>query len=195
MKFRNSFFAVGMMFASAGHAFADDTVALQDLTVEQVKAYKAGSNKQSSIQLTAAVDRRDSTYAKGDTVKIRVKTNEDAYVTVFNIGPAGKVTQLFPNKYQKENQIKANREVEVPSADSKTQIKVSGDLGAEVIKVIATDKPIKIVPESILVAGDVFQSVQGGVDAFVQNLEVTTKASPADKISVVSLAIRTVQSR
>jgi hypothetical protein len=195
MKARYSITAIGFLLVSISHAFADDTVALQDLTVEQVKAYKAGPNKQSSIQLTAAVDRRDSTYAKGDTVKIRVKTNEDAYITVFNIGPAGKVTQLFPNKYQKENQIRANREAEVPSAGSKTEIKVSGDLGAEVIKVIATDKPIKILPDSIMVAGEVFQSVEGGVDAFVQNLEVTTKASPADKISQVSLAIKTVQSR
>jgi hypothetical protein len=195
MNARHSIIAIGFMLASMSHAFAEDETALQDLTVEQVNAYKAGSNKQSSLQVSASVDRRDVTYARGDTLKIRVKTNEDAFVTVFNIGPAGKVTQLFPNKFQKDNLIKANRETEVPAADSKTEIKVSGDVGGEVIKIIASTKPVQIIPESILVPGDVFLSVQGGVPALVQNLEVTSKAPTSDKISIMALAIKTIAKR
>jgi Domain of unknown function (DUF4384) len=195
MNVRSSLLVIGFMLVSISHALADDETSLRDLTVEQVKAYKAGSNKQSSLQISASVDRRDVTYARGDTLKLRVKTNEDAFVTVFNIGPAGKVTRLFPNRFQKDNLIKANHEAEVPSAGSKTEIKVSGDVGGEVIKVIATTKPIQIIPESILVPGEVFSSVEGDVPVFVRNLEVATTGPTSDKVSSVSLVIKTVATR
>lgn len=52
----------------------------------------------------------------------------------------GKVTQIYPNSFQKDNFVKANREVEIPSADSKAEIKIAGDLGGEVVKVFATNK-------------------------------------------------------
>ena len=35
-----------------------------------------------------------------ETVGLLLTTNEDAYVTVLDIGPTGRVTQLFPNPYQ-----------------------------------------------------------------------------------------------
>lgn len=195
MKIRNSIVAIGLMLISSSHALAEDDLATQDLTVEQVKAAKAGPNRQSSIQLSASVDRKDATYARGDAVKIALKVNENAYVVVYNVGPKGKVTQLFPNRFQKDNLIKAGHETQVPSAGSSAEIKVSGNLGGELIKVIASNKPLKVVPENQLVEGDVFMSVQGDVDALVQDLEVVAKAPATEKVSIVNLAIKTVATR
>jgi hypothetical protein len=195
MRVTNSIIAIGLLLISASHAWAADEIVTQDLTVEQIKAVKAGPNRQSSIQLTAGVDRKDATYARGEAVNIKLKVNENAYVAVYNVGPKGKVTQLFPNRFQKENLIKAGHEVQVPSAGSGAEIKVSGNVGGELIKVIASNKPLKVVPENQLVEGDVFMSVQGDVDAFVQDLEVVAKAPAAEKVSIVNLAIKTVASR
>jgi len=187
--------SAGFLLISANFAQAQTDLATQDLTVEQIKAVKAGPNRQSSIQLTAAVDRKDSTYARGEAVKISLKANENAYVVVFNVGPKGKVTQLFPNRFQKDNLVKAGQETMVPSAGSGAEIKVSGNVGGELIKVIASNKPLKIVPDSKLVQGEVFMSVEGDVDSFVQDLEVVAKAPPAEKLSIVNLVIKTVAAR
>src|SRR4051794_29444482 len=105
MKITNSIFAIGLMLISASYAWAEDEIATQDLTVEQIKAVKAGPSRQSSIQLTAGVDRKDSTYARGETVSIKLKVSENAYVAVYNVGPKGKVIQLFPNRFQKDSLI------------------------------------------------------------------------------------------
>lgn len=194
MFMRKVMFATVAALVLTSYANAEDDVLLKDLTVEQLAAYKAGSQKQSSLQVTANVDRADLTYARGDILKLRVKTNEDAYVTVFNVGPKGKVTQIYPNSFQKDNFVKANREVEIPSADSKAEIKIAGDLGGEVVKVFATNKQLKIVPEGV--PGQVFLSVKESVPEIVRNLEVTASAAPAsEKVSIVSLAFKTVASR
>lgn len=185
----------GFMFGAASQSLAQDDVATRDLTPEQIKAYRSGTSKQSSLQVSVGVDRKDATYARGEAVKIRLKTNEDAYVVVFDIGPSGKVTQLLPNKFQKDNLVRANKETEIPSADSKTEIKVSGEVGAELIKVIASSKPLKITPESLETSG-IFVSVRGGVSELVRNLEVvSTEVSPVDKVSIVNMTIKTVASR
>lgn len=197
MPSRFSILAAGLAIFSLNCAFAEETPFLRDLTVDQLAAYKAGSPKQSSLQVTANVDRRDLTYARGDVLKLRLKTNEDAYVTVFNVGPKGKVTQLFPNSFQKDNLIKANREVEIPSSDSKAEIKIAGDLGGEVIKVFASNKPLKVTTGGVLISGQIFAVVKGGVPELVRDLEVVTSAPAAatEKFSVFSLAIKTVASR
>lgn len=196
MTTRKIMLATVAAFVLMSYANAEDDVILKDLTVEQVAAYKVGSQKQSSLQVTASIDRADLTYARGDILKLRVKTNEDAYVTVFNVGPKGKVTQIYPNNFQKDNFVKANREVEIPSADSKAEIKIAGDLGGEVVKVFATNKQLKIVPEGVATPGQVFLSVKESVPEIVRNLEVTASAAPApEKVSIVSLAFKTVASR
>ena len=58
-----------------------------------------------ALQVVAWVDRADYTYATGESVRIYVETNKDAYVTVLNTDPAGETTQLFPNRYQLSSDI------------------------------------------------------------------------------------------
>lgn len=196
MKVVKSIAAVGLLLAVTLPVRAEEDPGYRDLSVDQIKAYLVGSPKQSTLKLSSWVDRRDMTYARGEMIKIHVKTNEDAYVTVFNVGPTGKVTQLFPNAFEKSGLIKANTDTEIPSAKSKAEIKVSGDVGGEVIKVFASDKPLKLVPESSLVAGAVFVAVKGDVAEFVRNLEVTAApTASAQKVSIVNMAIKTVASR
>ncbi|MEH2567729.1 DUF4384 domain-containing protein [Bradyrhizobium sp. AZCC 2289] len=197
MRFATSIAVLGFFLTTAAPTFAEEDPGFRDLSVEQVKAYHAGSQKQSSLKLTASVNRRDMTYARGETLKLRVQTNEDAYVTVFNVGPTGKITQLFPNSFQKDNLVKANSETEIPSPNGKAEIKISGDLGGEVIKIFASDKPLKLVPETMLSSGEVFVAVKSDVGEFVRNLEVTTAAptTSGQKISIVNMAVKTVASR
>src|SRR5262245_49043245 len=187
---------LGLTLVNTGELRADDSI-LRDLSAEQATAFQAGSPAPGSLRVSTWVDRHDLTYARGDAVRIFVKTNEDAYVTIVNVGPSGKVTQLFPNAFQQSSRVAANRALEVPSGNGGSRINVSGPVGAELIKVFVSNEPIKIIPESQLVGSGAFRSLAGGVSDLVRNLEVTAAApaSGESKFAISNLVIKTISSR
>jgi Domain of unknown function (DUF4384) len=188
--------AISVTAAMAGFARADDDATVRDLSLEQVKVFRAGKAKQTSLQVTTSVDRADLTYAKGETVKLRVKVSEDAHVLVFDTGPTGKIIQLFPNELQKDDVIKAGQNISIPPSDSKVKIKVTGDTGAELLTVVASDKPVKLVSGAVMSGEDVFMSVKESADEFARNLSLETKKpDPVQKLSVVKLVLKTVASK
>jgi Domain of unknown function (DUF4384) len=187
---------LGVVLMNTGELGAEDLI-LRDLSAEQATAFQAGTPAPGSLRVSTWVDRHDLTYARGDGVRIFVKTNEDAYVTIINVGPSGKVTQLFPNAFQRSNRVAANRALEVPSADAGSRINVSGPVGAELIKVFVSSEPIKIIPESQLLGGGAFRSLAGGVSDLVRNLEVSAggPGGGQSKFAISNLIIKTISSR
>ena len=132
-----------LLVAWAGAAAAQTPEARQ-LTVEQVGilAVEAPAPAQvNPLTVTAWVDHQDNTYALGEQVQVFVQTNKDAYVTVLNVDPNGVTTVLFPNRFQLNNRVQANTVTRVPDAASGAAITVSGPVGAELIKVIASTQP------------------------------------------------------
>ena len=187
---------LGLTLMNTGELRAEDSI-LRDLSVEQATAFQAGTPAPGSLRISTWVDRHDLTYARGDAVRIFVKTNEDAYVTIINVGPSGNVTQLFPNAFQQSNRVAANRALEVPSANGGSRINVRGPVGAELIKVFVSSEPIKIIPESQLVGSGAFRSLAGGVSDLVRNLEVSAggPAGGQSKFAISNLVIKTISSR
>ena len=91
--------------AAAAPARAEDLG--RDLTVEQSTAANAVVSQSGGLKVSLNSDRPDATYAKGETARLFLSANESAYVTVLNIGPAGQVTQLFPNAFQPSGHVPA----------------------------------------------------------------------------------------
>ena len=168
----------------------------RDLSAEQARAYQAGKPKPGSLSIMTLLDRADATYALGETLRMAVKSNEDAYVTVFNIGASGKVTQLFPNGYQTNNRIKAGETLEVPSKSSESRIKVTGPVGIELIKVVATSKPVTVIPDGHFQSGGgLFKTLTDGSD-LDRDLQVVSADQPGDfKVATAHQVIKTIQSR
>jgi hypothetical protein len=167
----------------------------RDLTIEQNNAVQAGKPQPGTLRVTGWVDRQDLTYALGETVRIFVQPNEDAYITAVNVGPSGQVTQLFPNAYQSNNRVQANQRFEITPPESRARIAVSGPMGAELIKIIASSEPVKVIPESMLEGNGVFRSLTGGVSELARNLEVVTTVQPPAGLAIHNLVIKTVASR
>lgn len=183
-----------LLSATLNWASAEDNAAVRDLSLEQVKIFKAGSAKQTSLQVTASVDRTDRTYAKGEKVKLHIKVNEDAHVLVFNTGPKGKTVRLFPNEKQKNDLVKAGHSISIPPAG--TTLKVTGDTGAELITVVASNQPFKLASGVVVSGDDVFVSMKESADELARDLTLETNApEAAKKISMVKLPIKTVASR
>ncbi|MFL9827703.1 DUF4384 domain-containing protein [Rhodoplanes sp. SY1] len=187
--------ALSLMAAGGAGEVRAQTV--RDLSVEQNQAYQIGQVTPGSLSVITLLDRPDATYALGESVRLAVKTSDDAYLTVFSIGASGKVTQLFPNATQPSNRVKAGETVEIPPGGSGTRIKVTGPVGAELIKVIATSKPVTLIPDGRFVANNgFFRSLEGGVADFKRDLEVVTRnPRPDTKIAIVNQVIKTVPAR
>lgn len=131
------------LLAGAGAA-AGQTPAERQLTVQQVGILSVEAPAPAQVNpltVTAWVDHQDNTYAIGERVQLFVQTNKDAYVTVLNVDPTGATTVLFPNRFQSNNRVRANTVTRVPDSASGTAITVSGPVGAELIKVIASTEP------------------------------------------------------
>ena len=110
--------AAAVVVLSGGFAEAQEagkSPLSRTLLVEQAAVYDVRPQpRQGGLDVVSWVDRSDYTYAEGEDVTLFVKTSKDAYVTVLNVDPAGQTTILFPNEYQPDNLVRANRVVEVP---------------------------------------------------------------------------------
>jgi hypothetical protein len=184
-----------LLLASAA-AVPASAQTVRDLSVVQSQAYEAVKPKPGPLAVLTLLDRADATYAVGESVRLGVKVSEDAFVTVVNIGASGRVTQLFPNAYQPDNRVRAGETLEIPSPGSGAKITVGGQTGAELIKVIATSKPVQIFADKELAGSGMFRSLTGDVDALNRDLAVVAAKPPEEtRVAIANQIIRTIPSR
>ncbi len=100
-------------------------------------------NNQPSFMVRVELDRKSCAYRKGDSVKIRVASEQDAYLYVFYQPAEGKTYQIFPNRHQPNNFVKARQAVQIPAERDLFQWVVVPPFGKENIKVVATRKKIE----------------------------------------------------
>ncbi|MCD6507176.1 caspase family protein [Candidatus Poribacteria bacterium] len=98
-------------------------------------------NPAQAFKINLSVDKE--VYKIGDTVKITVQPERDCYITVLDITTSGKAYVLFPNQYEKENLVRAGQRFTIPSVGD-YEIEVGGPPGIEMVKVIATTKPLDL---------------------------------------------------
>ena len=170
-------------------AAAAPDAAMRDLSIVQAEAVTAGIEQPGTLKVATSFDRANLAYASGEQVRMFVTSNEDAFVTVYTIGPSGSVTQLFPNKFQPGNAVKANQPVEVGSGAAK--IVVSPPVGVELIKVFASSKPFKINPDGQMAQRGAFASLNGGVHQLSRNLAIDVVDNDM-RLAIDNRAIRTV---
>lgn len=135
--------AVFAAFTLTGSALAVD--AYKDLSIEQrvmvdqLPVMPANtSSSENPLNITTKLDRTDGTYRPGEELKLTVETSEDAYIWVFDTGTSGRVHQIFPNKYEEDNFVRAGQSVTLPEADAEYQYIASEPEGVELLTVIAS---------------------------------------------------------
>jgi hypothetical protein len=175
-------------------AASDDAAHFRDLTVEQAGVAQAGIPCQCSLKVSLSADRADWTYVIGETVGLLLTTNQDAYVTVLSVGPTGRVSRLFPNPLQPDNHVFANRPVEIGGGNSPVRVVATGVAGVELIKVIASSRPVPVIPESQLQGRGSFRTVAGGAETLMRDLQVVADQATYGYIplTVLNAVLRTV---
>jgi archaellum component FlaG (FlaF/FlaG flagellin family) len=110
-----------------------------------------------------------SVYEVGERMEIFVKSSRDAYILVYDINAQGKVTLIFPNKYESDNFVRANEIKKIPSK-STYSLRVSPPYGKEYIQVIASTRPIPIFNQlKELGTAQAFPTLSDNVEEYVQN--------------------------
>jgi hypothetical protein len=89
-------------------------------------------------------ERRD--FKVGEKAQFLVSSNKDCYLVMLDLNSQGDMTILFPNQYFRNNFIKAGRVIKIPDEKmgKKFELEFSEPPGEEVVKVIATEKPLKL---------------------------------------------------
>ncbi len=129
-----------------------------------------------SADFNITVWTNENQYNIGETATIFLRTNRDCYATLLNIRSNGEILQLFPNKYDKDNFVRANIEYSIPSSSDIYALSVSEPPGIESIKAIATSRPVSIgeiknavsTDSNILTSSD--RAVSIGGDSFFREI-------------------------
>jgi hypothetical protein len=107
-----------------------------------VRIDQATRNGQPAFMVRADVNHSTRDYRQGDTLSVRVASEVDAFLYVLYQQADGPVFQIFPNVHQPDNRVPARRTVEIPGKDDAFRWSVGPPFGDEVIKVIASQRPI-----------------------------------------------------
>ncbi len=103
-----------------------------------------GINDNPAWMVRVDVDHKDRVYRIGETLSVKVRSEREGYLYLFNVSVNNEVTLLFPNKHQSDNKIGANQEVMVPDPQRPAfAIGVGNPTGKELVKAIVTTEPLK----------------------------------------------------
>lgn len=128
----------------------------KDILIEQQDIYTIspgnGQSNQSSSQSAASanppvsiwVNHKNNTYAFGDQIVISAKAKSDGYLTIIDVGTSGKIRQLFPNKYQRDNRVRKGDVIKIPADNANYRYTVTGPAGTELIKAFLTENQANI---------------------------------------------------
>ena len=199
--FRAASLALALTAVAAPASLARDVDgAARDLSVEQTAVLAvqppapAISPSAERLSVVAWVDHADNTYAVGETVRLFVKANKDAWITVLNVGPSGRATVLFPNAHQPETRVAAGRVVEVPAAGSGASIRATGPAGRELIKVIASTSPTPVFAAADG-GGGPFTVLAAGGRALARDLQVAMDTRAEQEWDDYNKVVTTVAAR
>lgn len=80
----------------------------------------------------------------GETISFRAKAERDGYLTIVDLDPAGKVTVVYPNAFERGGRITAGQEIVIPSPDAGFQFTVEEPAGRGVVRAFVTDRPLEL---------------------------------------------------
>ncbi len=100
-------------------------------------------------------------YLHGEKLHVRVKSEQDGYLTIFDFTADGKVHIIFPNAYYQDNFIKGGVEYTIPGRLLPFEFEVAPPDGEEVLFAVVTQTKRDIVPSHYYDFKTVFPQLPG----------------------------------
>lgn len=129
---------------------------------------KTTSDKPMSLKLWS--DKK--VYSPGEKIVFHFESDRDCNLTLIDIGTSGIVKEIFPNKYQTDNFIKANTRYEIPKGISPDfAYRVESPAGINTIKAICTNRSAPALTTSASFDKEDFPSL-GNKDQVLKDISV-----------------------
>ena len=164
--------AFGSVALPAAAGTGDQALSAQQRTLSAV------AMPSSDLAVEVWIDRPSGVYGQGEPVGIYVRPSEAAHVTVFNTNASGATTVVFPNQYQTQNRVAANQVLQVPGPGMQYQLLVGPPFGANLIKVLATKRPVSLLAAAEFAQSGAFRNFRGSPEALARQLNVVAEQAP-----------------
>ncbi|MCX8103653.1 MAG: S8 family serine peptidase [Candidatus Bipolaricaulota bacterium] len=92
-------------------------------------------------QLSIAISTDKTSYRIGERLQIFLRLGAQAYVYVFDVDPAGRVSQVFPNAFSRQNLLNAGT---YTLPDGPYTLVINGPEGTEYLHAIAITQPVSL---------------------------------------------------
>lgn len=123
----------------------------------------------------ARISLNKDVFNEGENLELTVKVNSDAYIHIFNVDSEDAVTTLVPNRFHRDNFVRANSTFRFPSLEEAKQgIRLTAALPSnreeseEKVTVIATRRKIDLVGADFREA--VYQIYEGKTTGLITQL-------------------------
>lgn len=133
-------------------------------------------NPRPDFDLSLRLEKRaDATYAPGENIRIYFRSTRKAYVTIFGYDSYGNIVLLFPNQYQKDNLVEANKQYYIEGI-----IDPVSRPGLEYVQGFATTEQVIISRElERRIESDWFPILEGEITTFTKRINSILKRIPS----------------
>ena len=141
-----------------------DNMADEFKSAQKKKSYQEYLEKFVAVRNTkqpfnVSVKTNKENYEIKDKIIFNIETDRDGYLTLLDINPNGDITVIFPNKFHRDNFIRADKTTQVPSPSYGFEFHLQGPAGLERIKAIVTLNKISLLALDL---DDGFHNVKRG---------------------------------
>jgi hypothetical protein len=141
-----------------------DNMADEFKSAQKKKSYQEYLEKLVAVRnskqpFNVSVKTNKENYEIKDKIIFNIETDRDGYLTLLDINPNGDITVIFPNKFHRDNFIRAGKTTQVPSPSYGFEFHLQGPAGLERIKAIVTLNKISLLALDL---DDGFHNVKRG---------------------------------
>lgn len=120
-------------------------------------------------------------YQKGEALTIGLKTNQDAYVYLFNVNANGVIDLFFPNNYEESNFVKGGVTRIFPADGAKYTFNIGGPNGQDKLLALASTKALTLDDIAKFAGDQGFAQVSvKGQENLAKALSIIVNPLPAD---------------
>ena len=145
-RFRDADAAVREMLArlNLGDAGLAGPATASDVPAGDADPLLDGFNPAATFGLSLATADGHTEYEEGDTVGFRVTPDAPGFLTLLSIDPAGDLTLLVPNRWQREPYLAAGQTLTLPAPDMGFVFPVQPPHGVTRVRAILTARPLPL---------------------------------------------------
>jgi hypothetical protein len=126
-------------FIELSRQITDDEIVVATTAAAPIQVAKFATT---GLNLSLTSDK--NVYRANDTANFSVVSSQDCFLTLVNLDEKGSgATVIFPNRFQQDNRIAANRQVNIPGPDAPFQFRLK-DPGTETVIAVCTDKNVSV---------------------------------------------------